>query len=64
MGILPPQHRRVDFGAEGYGFLGFDDAYNAIDPGDPPVGHTFKINGEVYELGYISGVLEFMIIED
>lgn len=64
MGILPNEHRRADFGEEGYGFVNQQDALNSIDLDSPPVGATFKINGEVYKLQYVIGVLEFVKVEE
>lgn len=64
MGILPSQHREADFGNGSYGFMSQEDAFNAIDRDDPPVGATFRINGEVYKLQYVIGMLEFVPVEE
>ncbi len=62
--LLSDQYTRADYGNnQGYGFNGEFDAMSTVDPQDPPLGHTFKISGQVLRLEEICGKLEFVEIE-
>jgi len=55
----------ADFGnGLGFGYNGFYDAMSTVDEDNPPLGLTFKINGEIYELQRIAGKLEFIKEEE